>query len=139
MDDAGLYSADIGQIQEEIARASGGIDRSRCALLRHYLLNYILYENTPVEEREDSPILERLTAISILLERLKAMEKKVEVLSHRRTVDRQMMRNRNDALKKPTAAPMERRRRGAERLMERTRQRADPNINVKRRRARRLE
>lgn len=139
MNDAELHTTDIDRIQEEIAQASGSVDRSRCALLKHYLLNYILYENVPEDEREDSPIREKLTTISILLEKLKTMEKKVEVLSHRRTVDRQMMRNRNDALKKPAVAPMERHKRGAERLMERTKQRADPNINARKQKARKLE
>ncbi|KAI5178369.1 hypothetical protein PAEPH01_2551 [Pancytospora epiphaga] len=138
MPDLELLYTDLDKILEDLNIASQNIDKTRSALLKHYLLHYILYINMNDDDKEESPVQEKLTTISILLEKLRTIEKKMEVLSSRRGVDRQMMRNKNDALKAPTVAPIERRKRGAEKLLERTKKKVDPNMDFKKK-TRKLE
>lgn len=132
MGKAELYSEDVEKIQRDIADAAECLHTAKLELLKHYLVNYILYENLQSSERKDSPIREKLTSISVLLDKAVAMEKKIEVCTPHRIADRQMMRNKDDTKKKPqSTTPKMKYRRNAERLADRTKAREDPNINVK--------
>lgn len=132
MDPNPLYSEDINMIQQEIKAAESDSLDIKYQLLKHYLLNLILYDNLETADRKESPITGMLTRLSILLEKLRVMQKKIECQSTRRIVDRQMMRNKDDTKRKPqSTTPRLKYKRNAERLAKRIQVEHDPNIDVK--------
>lgn len=92
---------DIDGIKKRIQQALSEAKLIKVELLKHYLLNYILYINTQ-SQSDDSPIKEKLLRISVLLEKLASMEKKIVSVDPKRVVDKQMMKNRGGVSKKPT-------------------------------------
>lgn len=73
MKDASLSLDSIEAINEEIQKTTS---KYKTQLLKHYLIYYILYLNLPSDDREDSPIKEKLLKIAIVLEKINSMKKK---------------------------------------------------------------
>lgn len=131
MESTKLYSENIEELQKNIESASKHTGDLKLELLKHYLVNYIIYVNLSEEEQKDSPVCEKLTTISILLEKLCQMDKKIKVLDPKRVVDRRMMRNKDDKKKKPQSkTPMPKYKRKSEQLREKNKIKQDPNINI---------
>jgi hypothetical protein len=132
MEQTKLYSEDIEKLQNDVENASKRTGDIKLELLQHYLINYIIYVNLSEEEQKDSPVYEKLSTISVLLEKLGQMDKKIKVIDPRRMADRRMMRNKDDTKKKPqSTTPMAKYKRKSEQLREKTKIKANPNINVK--------
>lgn len=132
-----FYSEDLAKIQDEIRKTTDSASNIKNRLLKHYLVNYILYLELEEEDRKNSAIAEKLTVISILLEKLNNMQNKIETINPLRVhsankVDRQMMRNKDDSKKKTASAnPRMKYKNNCEKLMERTKVEEDPNVIVK--------
>lgn len=112
-----VFFEDVDSIKKKIQHAISEAKSVKVELLKHYLLNYILYINSQ-NQSNDSPIKEKLLRIAVLLEKLANMEKKIVSVDPRRVVDNQMMKNRKGVNKKSTN-PGRRFRAGSEKLKER--------------------
>lgn len=124
-----FYTEDIEGLEGEIKAAESTASTLKCNILRHYLLNYILYVNTPEEERADVPVRAKLTELSVLLDKITQMEKKIQTVDTRRLVDRRVLRNKDDSEKShKRSTPIEKNKKRAERVLHKTRAKEDPNI-----------
>ncbi len=85
-----LVFEDVEAINNEIKKAIEKSNELKIELLRHYLLNYILYLN----DKESLEIKNELLRISILLEKLITMEKKLNFADGRRLLTTEMMKNK---------------------------------------------
>lgn len=127
-----LFSKNIEAVEREINKALSKAQDTKVELLKHYLLNLILYLNLSEDEQNDSPIKEKLTTISILLDKLRQMEDKTNSISLKRVVDKKMMKNKGESDKsKNRLPPQEKYRKNAEKQKERTKKEDDFNINTK--------
>lgn len=119
----------IRVVQDEIATVEDAAP-VRAELLRHYLVNLILLENLPEDERESSPIADQLARLSVLLEKLALLKKKLEKPAHR-PVTREMERGLrvDKRSRKSSAVPRMKYQRNAERQRERVAVKEDFNID----------
>lgn len=124
-----LETVTVEEIQEQISQAENTASSMKLELLRHYLVNFILYTNLDDECKEDSPIREKLLKIAILLEKLVAMENKIQMIDPRRVLDERMLKKKNRESKKST--PGKKFRINSENQRERTKLKEDYNIKVK--------
>lgn len=96
-----LLFEDVDDIKKKIQQALSETKATKVELLKHYLLNYILYLNAQ-DQTDDSPIKEKLLKISVLLEKLVSMEKKIVSVDPKRIADKKMMKNEKSTNKKST-------------------------------------
>lgn len=92
-----MFFEGVEKISTEIELSLKRAESLKCELLKHYLLNYILYINNKTREDYDDEfnvIKDELLRISILLEKLVNMEKKIQVIDSRRVISDEMMKNR---------------------------------------------
>lgn len=113
-----LLFENVEDIKKRIQQALSEAKTTKVELLKHYLLNYILYLNAQ-DQTDDSPIKEKLLKISVLLEKLVSMEKKMASVDPRRIVDEKMMKNEKNTNKKSTN-PRKKFRASFDKLKERT-------------------
>lgn len=118
----------VESISQEISKAAS---ECKVELLKHYLLNYILYLNLPRGEAEDSPIKEKLLKISILLDKADSMERSVKKVDANRLVDGRMMKNDPKRGGSKSKNPRKKFKINSEKLKERTKAREDYNIDAK--------
>lgn len=138
MENTKLYSENIDNLENEIAEAQNIADNAKLELLKHYLLNYILYVNMDEQESKESPVLEKLTEISILLSKLEAMNKKIKTIGTVRIVDRKMMVNKVGVVKKKSTTPFLKYKNKSEQLKKKIEVKEDKNINVKKHKSTKL-
>jgi len=94
----------VEKITAELKAAAADAQEIKIQLLKHYLLNFILYINNSESSEEDaSPIEEELLRISILLEKLNNMEKKIMTADTKRLATEEMVRNKGKSGKKSIA------------------------------------
>lgn len=118
----------IEKIENELSITT---NQCKVDLLKHYLLNFILYLNLSEENKEDSPIKEKLLKISILLDKINLMENNIKSVDSERVVDDKMMSNKPKNIKKNTKNPRNKFKINSEKLKERTKPKEDFNINIK--------
>lgn len=91
----------VEKITAELKAAAADAQEIKIQLLKHYLLNFILYINHSENSEEDvSPIEEELLRVSILLEKLNNMEKKIMTADTKRLATEEMVRNKGKSGKK---------------------------------------
>ncbi len=131
MDETKLYSENIDELKNEIQQAKNFADTTKLELLKHYLINYILFINLSDEEAKDSPIFEKLTEISILLGKVNQMTSKIDKIESNREVNRVMMRNKTRKNKGASTTPALKFKKKSEDLKRKIEIKEDKNINVK--------
>ncbi|KAL6122813.1 hypothetical protein NUSPORA_00071 [Nucleospora cyclopteri] len=90
--DTGLDT--VEKIQNEIKEASLHAKTLKVEILKHFLLNFCLLENTPESEREFSPIKEKLGECTILYKKLLEIEKGFVNIEKERKVVGDIKRNK---------------------------------------------
>ncbi|ELA41384.1 uncharacterized protein VICG_01625 [Vittaforma corneae ATCC 50505] len=121
----------LSPVETAVQELSKATNECKVELLRHYLLNYILYLELPSDEAEDSPIKEKLLKISVLLDKVNSMEKNAEKVSGDRTVDEKMMKNKPKACHLKSKNPRKKFKINSEKLKERTKAKDDYNIDTR--------
>ncbi|KAI5148827.1 hypothetical protein ENBRE01_0555 [Enteropsectra breve] len=125
-----LIQTSIDVANKQLEEAMQRCDSLKVKVLQRYVLMMILYKNLSEEEREDSPITEELSRVSALLRKLAIMENKIERMPVDRAIDEKMMRNKNNSKRKlQSSNPRTKYKRNAEKLSERTKTKADFNID----------
>jgi len=110
--------------------------KCRLQLLKHYLLYYILYLNSPVEERDDSPMKEKLLKIAIVLEKTSSMKSSAKLGAQPKKEDRAAEKKPADRIidgrmtkgKGVPVNPRKKFRKNSEKQSSRTKRKADYNI-----------
>lgn len=80
----------VEEINNEIELSKNSCNLLKEELLKHYLINFILYLN----DKESVDIKSELLKISVLLEKLNQMEKKLNFADGKRLVTLEMMKNK---------------------------------------------
>lgn len=126
-----LQSMTLENVLQEVEGAKNSKNQTKVELLRHYLLNFILYSNLPEDQKNDSPIKEQLLKISILLEKLVAMEGKLANVDTKRVLDDRMLKRKSNHKDSKTTTPGKKFRINSENQKERTKPKEDFNIKTK--------
>lgn len=121
----------VESLIQELENAKDSKNKLKIELLRHYLLNFILYSNLSEDEKSDSPIKEKLLRISILLEKLVQMEGKLSNVDAKRIVEDRMIKRKSNSHNSKTTTPGKKFRINSENLKERTKTKDDFNIKFK--------
>lgn len=120
----------ISALECEISQAKENALYVREELLKHYLISYILFANLTEEEKEISPIKEELLRLSILLEKVQNMNRKLERGNTRRVITKEMEKGIKKIKRSAESNPRIKYKKNAERLLERTAIKEDYNINA---------
>ena len=121
----------VENIIDELEITKNTKNQTKLDLLKHYLLNFILYSNLNDDEKVDSPIREKLLKISILLEKLVQMEGKLSNVDSKRVIEERMTKRNNKHRNSKSATPGKKFRLNSESLRERTKPKEDLNIRFK--------
>jgi len=118
------------EIQKEIEDAREEADSVREELLRHYLVNLILYINLEKDAKETSAVGEALQRLTFLLEKIMVMKKKLENSDTRRIASRQMMKNKDSYSSAPPKANPKQKNKKKEDIREK-RAKKNPDYNIR--------
>lgn len=121
----------IEDLNKELENAKNAKNTTKIELLKHYLLNFILYSNLNEEEKSESPIKEKLLKIAILLEKLIQMEGKLTNIDVKRVADEKMIKKKSNHHDSKNVTPGKKFRVNSEKLKERTKPKEDFNIKTK--------
>lgn len=128
----------VEEMNEKINNSKKESSEIKIALLRHYLVNLILYQNVPYDDRDDSPIKQKLLEICILLDKLQMIESKISSFDPHRIVEDRMMKEKSKSAHLKTSNPKKKFRINSENQKERTKPKEDYNIDVKSSKAKRF-